>query len=379
MLPEKILYIGGREGRAEKLALALAAKLPGLELAQVTGQEAAAALPGRCDLIIAEHGAGCDAFALLDKRGLLAPDTPCLILTGPGTEGGEAELIRKGADCCLPLENTAGLPAMACAVLERSLTQARRRRARELEVVGRVSRVIAHDFNNITGAIEGYASLNLMQLPPDAPIRPDLEGIRKAVSKASALTKQLLVFSRRQLLKKTMVDLPVFMEGLVLKMRQAAGESFKLELRLQAGLPWISAAEPQLEQLFMNLLSNSLDAMPGGGGIVIGAGTVSLEPGEVRARNPEADGTEFVKFTFSDQGAGMPGTVQERLFEPFFTTKPKGKGTGMGLASVYGIVLQHLGWIEVRSAEGKGAEFSVFLPAGPEKPKPAPTPGARGI
>ncbi|MDA8130342.1 MAG: ATP-binding protein [Elusimicrobia bacterium] len=217
----------------------------------------------------------------------------------------------------------------------------------KMEALSRLAGGVAHDMNNILGAIEGYATLSQRGLDPSEPLRADLEEIRKAVAKGSALMKKLLSFSRRQALNKSPLKVDDLLAGLAAKGGEAAGPSISVECRARPGLPALDADPRLLERLFMNLILNARDAMPSGG-------TIS-----VRA---EAAGP-FVRISVSDQGTGMPPSVKKHLFEPFFTTKEKGKGIGLGLAETYGIARQHGGRIEASTAEGKGSVFSVLLPA----------------
>ncbi len=238
------------------------------------------------------------------------------------------------------------------------------RQAQKMDAVGRLAGGIAHDFNNILGAIEGYATLTLNTMDPADPVRPDIEEIRKAVERAASLTKQLLIFSRKKALQRKPCSLNGVVEGLQKMMRRLLGEDVTLELDLRPDLPALTADAGQLEQLLMNLLVNSRDAMPDGGAIKISTRAEALEGRRVKSPNPAEAGTRFVAVSVRDTGCGMSREVLDHIFEPFFTTKEKGKGTGLGLATVYGVVKQHNGWIEVESAPGQGTEFTIYLPAG---------------
>lgn len=251
------------------------------------------------------------------------------------------------------------------------------RQAQKMEAVGRLAGGIAHDFNNILGAIEGYATLGMRKLEEADPLWGDLGEIRRAVAKASALTKQLLVFSRKQAIRKEPVCPAALIENLRNMVKRIIGENIELKMEIAPGLPKIMADPGQLEQLLLNLFVNARDAMPGGGVITVKAEAVKREGHEVLSANPEAAGRLFVRIAVSDTGTGIPAAALDHIFEPFFTTKEKGKGTGLGLSTVYGIARQHNGWLAVRTAEGKGSEFSLFLPAGalaPAAPRPEPLP-----
>lgn len=242
--------------------------------------------------------------------------------------------------------------------------------AAKMAVAGRLAGGIAHDFNNILGAIEGYATLALRGLEPANPLIPDLEDIRKAVVQACAMTRQLQLFSLRRRVQTKTAGANSLIENLAEKARQIAGRGVRLELDLQAGLPDMPADTALLEQLLINLLTNAREAMPDGGAITVRTRSVRPAPQEIRSPDPGTAGPEFVVISVADTGTGIPPSAAGHLFEPFFTTKEKGRGAGLGLAVVYGIALQHNGWVSVKTAGGRGSEFSVFLPAlagGPQK------------
>lgn len=241
--------------------------------------------------------------------------------------------------------------------------EAQFRQAQKMEAVGRLAGGIAHDFNNILGAIEGYATLTLNSLKEEDPMKPDIEEIRKAVARAAALTRQLLVFSRKTALQKKVCSAGAIIENLQSMVKRIIGEDIKLELELQPALPMMKADASQIEQLLVNLLVNSRDAMPGGGRIKLRAQAKTLERHEIKSPVPAESGGEFIVISVKDEGQGMSPETLEHIFEPFFTTKEKGKGTGLGLATVYGVVKQHNGWLEVTSSPGRGTEFVVYLPA----------------
>ena len=269
-------------------------------------------------------------------------------------------------------------------ITEQRALEVQFRQAQKMEAVGRLAGGIAHDFNNILGAIEGYATLGMRKLAETDPLWGDLGEIRRAVAKASALTKQLLVFSRKQAIRKEPVCPSALIDNLRNMVKRIIGENIELKVEVAPGLPQLMADPGQLEQLLLNLFVNARDAMPGGGVITVRAEAVKKEGHEVLSANPETAGNLFIRITVSDTGTGIPAAALDHIFEPFFTTKEKGKGTGLGLSTAYGIARQHNGWLEVKTAEGKGSEFSLFLPAGalaPAAPRPAPlpeTPAAHG-
>lgn len=234
---------------------------------------------------------------------------------------------------------------------------------KKMEALGRLACKAAHDYNNILGAIEGYATLAMNAARADDPVRQDLQEIRGSVARAAALGKQLMVFGGRQMLHKA----PCEVNGLIknaLKMAEpAAGENFKLEARLEPVLPGITADAAQLEQALSGLLANAREAMPGGGTVSVTSAALRLESGAVNSPKPEEAGALFVKISVRDSGGGISPENLEHLFEPLFPANKKGAGAGFGLAAVYGVLKQHNGWVEVKNEPGRGSEFSIFLPA----------------
>ncbi len=325
----------------------------------VSAGDAAGALgDGSCRLLICGPA---NARGLLEQRALLAPEVPVVVAAGAMDQ--EEEFIKLGADACLYGDRLALLPAVVAALLEKREALALRSRERTLDAEGRVCAAMVHDFNNVLGAIEGYATLNLRQLAGTDPLRGDLEEIRKAVAKGAALAKQLMTFSRRQNVNKVAVGIPLLLSGLRERMDGLIGGGLRLETDLRPGLPDIMADPAPLEQLILSLLANARDAMPGGGVVTLRA--EALKPEGPARRVPAPPGTVFVKLSVTDSGAGLAPETAARLFEPFFSTKGKGKGAGLALAGAYGIARQHGGWLEAKSSEGRGSEFSVFLPALP--------------
>jgi signal transduction histidine kinase len=236
------------------------------------------------------------------------------------------------------------------------------RQAQKMEAVGRLAGGVAHDFNNLLTGILGYADLVLRELPPDHPNRDDIEGIRRAGRSASALTRELLAFSRKQVLQPVVMDLNDVVTGTENLMRRLLGEDIQLELRLAANLDQVRADRAQIEQVLMNLAVNARDAMPGGGRLTIETDNVLADRSDIADHLGGAEG-RHVLLRVSDTGHGMTPAVLAHLFEPFFTTKEVGKGTGLGLSTVYGVVKQSAGFIWADSAPGRGAAFSIVLPA----------------
>jgi len=249
---------------------------------------------------------------------------------------------------------------------ERERLQAQLLQAQKMESIGRLAGGIAHDFNNILTAILSYAELSLMKLPANDPLRGHQISIQEASEKAAALTHQLLAFSRRQVLEMKAVDLNAVVTGIAKMLTRMIGEDVSLELKTGATVSTVRADESQLEQVLMNLAVNARDAMPSGGRLLIETADVDPDDVSLQALGMKAPGAH-VMLSVTDSGAGMSTEVRERIFEPFFTTKELGRGTGLGLATVYGIVKQHGGHIIVDSEPGKGTIFRILLPltAGP--------------
>jgi len=249
---------------------------------------------------------------------------------------------------------------------ERKLLQAQLLQAQKMESIGRLAGGVAHDFNNILTAILSYAELSLMKLPEHDPLRGHLISIQEASEKAATLTHQLLAFSRRQVLEMKVVDLNDVIRGLAKMLTRMIGEDMPLELRTGATASFVRADEGQIEQVLMNLAVNARDAMPSGGRLVIETADANPDDAVLKSQGV-ADPGQYVMLSVTDSGAGMSAEVRERIFEPFFTTKELGRGTGLGLATVYGIVKQHGGHIIVDSEPGKGTIFRILLPltAGP--------------
>ncbi|HUY13578.1 MAG TPA: PAS domain S-box protein [Terriglobia bacterium] len=235
--------------------------------------------------------------------------------------------------------------------------------SQKLEAVGRLAGGVAHDFNNILTVIDGYSDLLLMDMPEGAPARRGLEEIRKAGERAASLTRQLLAFSRRQVLAPQVMDLNDVIGNVNKMLRRLIGEDIELVTVLRPGISPVKADPGQIEQVLVNLVVNARDALPQGG--VLSVETESVEFNEsVAGRHavPIPPG-EYVMLAVADNGCGMDAETQSHIFEPFFTTKEQGKGTGLGLATVYGIVKQSGGFIWVYSEPGQGSTFKVYLPA----------------
>ncbi|MBI5526748.1 MAG: response regulator [Deltaproteobacteria bacterium] len=244
------------------------------------------------------------------------------------------------------------------AFLER---EERYRQAQKMEAVGQLAGGVAHDFNNILSVIISYNGFVLDQLPPGSPLREDALEVKKAAEKAVALTRQLLAFSRRQVIEPRELVVNDAIRNINKMLGRLIGEHIVLELRLAPDAGTIRMDPGHLDQVLMNLAVNARDAMSGGGRLAIETARVTLDQ-EYAATRPGVTPGEHVVITVSDTGAGMPKEVQERAFEPFFTTKEKGKGTGLGLSMVYGAVKQNGGDVHLYSEPGKGTVFKLYFP-----------------
>ena len=266
-------------------------------------------------------------------------------------------------------------------VTERNLMEERLRQAGKMEAVGMLAGGIAHDFNNLLTIINGYSHILLSSLPADDPNHTAAEQIMKAGERAAGLTRQLLAFSRRQAPQPRILDLNQLIAGLENMLRRLIGEDVDLRLVSGGELGQVSADPGQVEQVIMNLVVNARDAMPRGGILTIETTNVELDAHYTRGRGALKPGP-YVALVVSDNGAGMDPGTRARLSEPFFTTKGQGKGTGLGLTTVFGIVKQSGGSVEVYSDPGHGTSVKVFLPRQDhsvnEEIVLSPVPGGRG-
>ena len=265
-----------------------------------------------------------------------------------------------------PIRNEQG-QVVGAVVTFRDMTESKKledqfRHSQKMEAIGRLAGGIAHDFNNLLTVINGYCAELASQFQENQQLRKSLEVISKAGERAATLTRQLLAFSRRQVLQPKILDLNTIVTNMGMMLQRTIGEDIDLVTVLRPGIGWIKSDPGQLEQVIMNLAVNARDAMPTGGKLTIETSSADLEHSDVT----QAEGLEpgrYVMLAVIDTGSGMDETVKAHLFEPFFTTKLEGKGTGLGLSTVYGIVKQSGGNISVYSEPGHGTTFKIYLPA----------------
>jgi PAS domain S-box-containing protein len=250
-------------------------------------------------------------------------------------------------------------------ITERRVMQQRLFDAQKMETIGRLAGGIAHDFNNLLQAITGFSHLLLEQMGPDNPYRDDVQEIDRAARRAADLTRQLLAFGRKQMIETRIVDLNTVVKNTQKMLVRLIGEDIQLDLQLEPNLDPVRVDPGQIEQVLVNLAVNARDAMPGGGRLTIATRSIVLLKEDDLFADEQRHG-RFVVLDVTDTGVGMPPEVRERIFEPFFTTKGPGRGTGLGLSVVYGIVRQHEGMIHVYSEPGHGTNFRIYLPVGDE-------------
>jgi signal transduction histidine kinase len=237
------------------------------------------------------------------------------------------------------------------------------RQAQKMEAIGRLAGGVAHDFNNLLTAIIGYTDVVFERNSTDELTRRDVQEIRKAADRAASLTRQLLAFGRKQFLRPVVLDLNDVVTELLQMLPRVIGEHMQTLTRLEQGLWRVTADPSQMEQVLVNLVLNARDAMPTGGTITIETANVELTPARLEADGITLQQGRYVMLAVSDTGTGMDANTRAHAFEPFFTTKPKGKGTGLGLATVYGIVDQSGGAITIKTALGHGTAVRIYLPA----------------
>jgi signal transduction histidine kinase len=308
------------------------------------------------------------------KADVSARTIPVILVTNPVNAHEESVLaLSSGADWFVSELDVADtlVPTVKALIARRSAetqdhdnaTAEHQRQAQKMEAIGHLAFGVAHDFNNLLTAILGYTEMMLSQIGDDKPISADLQEIRKAGDRAAALTKQLLAFSRKKPLSITVVDLNAVVSDAEQLLRRLIGEQICLQTKLRSDLWAITGDVTQLEQVLLNLVVNARDAMADGGHVYIETKNVVLSEEDQFSDPVVVTPGRYTLLTVRDTGCGMDETTRARLFEPFFTTKSQGRGTGLGLATVYGIIKHLRGYIFADSAPGEGTTFRLYIPA----------------
>jgi two-component system, cell cycle sensor histidine kinase and response regulator CckA len=375
--PLHVLLVEDDEAYAGLLTAELEALRAPMRLHRVTSLRAAldALAETAPDAILLDLGlpdsSGLETVA---RTHAAAPGVPIVVVTSHDDEAMALDAVKHGADDCLAKSWADGRGVARALGYARERSALRRtliareeqlRQAHKMEAVGRLAGGVAHDFNNVLTAILGYAELLLDQFDDSDPRRADVVEIRRSADRAASLTRQLLAFSRKQVMQPRVLrlhDVVVGIEGLL---RRLVGEDVAIDVATEPGL-WPVLADPgQVEQVVMNLAANARDAMPGGGHLWIATGNRVVDAPDPQATPGLLPGA-YAWLAVTDTGSGIPDDVRPHIFEPFFTTKPMGKGTGLGLATVYGIVKQMGGGIYLEPVEDAGTRLRVYLPRVPD-------------
>jgi signal transduction histidine kinase len=324
---------------------------------------------GGVDLILSDFSVpGFDGLSALEITHGRWPDIPVILVSGTLGEERAIDALKSGATDYVQKERPARLvPAVRRAMQEVEERAERGRlerqfiEAQKMEVIGQFAGGMAHDFNNLLAVIMGYSDLTIQKFPDIEEIRIPLETIKLTAERAAALTQQLLIFSRKESVQLRVLDLNVVMHGLEAMLRRLINENIEMKFVPGEAIGRVKADSGHVGQVLMNLVINARDAMPNGGKITVTTSNATLDENYARA-HPGALPGDYTMLSVSDTGTGMTNEVKARIFEAFFTTKPKGKGTGLGLATCQTIVQQSGGHIGVESEVGKGTTFKIYFP-----------------
>lgn len=325
---------------------------------------------GRWDIVISDYSmpgfTGTDALAMVRGKSL---DVPFVFFSGTIGEEIAVHAMRSGAQDYV----IKGKPARLLPAIQRELREAelrgerkqmeqRLRQLEKFEALGKLAGGVAHDFNNVIGAIMGWAELGVDRVASGSPEANLFQRIREQATRAAGLTRQLLAYARRQVLAPRSINLNQMINETSALLQKTIGAQIEVKAELAPDLSVTRADPSQIEQVIMNLCFNARDAMPKGGELLIETRNVELDENYCK-RRADAQPGRYVQLSVTDTGIGMSASTIERIFEPFFTTKEVGKGTGLGLSTVIGIVKQHGGFVDVYSELGKGTAFRVYIPA----------------
>jgi two-component system, cell cycle sensor histidine kinase and response regulator CckA len=324
---------------------------------------------GGIDLVLSDFSMpGFDGLSALEIVHARWPDLPVILVSGTLGEELAIDALKGGATDYVLKERLSRLaPAVRRAMLEvgeraeRRALEARFIESQKMEVLGQLSGGVAHDFNNILGVIMGYSGLIASELPPGSALRKYADEIQHASERAAGLTRQLLVFGRRQTVLPAVLGLNEVVQDLETMLRRLIGENIEMTIAVGEEAGRIKADSGYIGQVLMNLVVNARDAMPNGGKLAITTANITLDQQQARAQKGVQPG-DYVRLSVSDTGTGMTDGVKAHVFEAFFTTKPKGKGTGLGLATCQTIVQQSGGHIGLSTEVGKGTTFHVYFP-----------------